>query len=428
MGLPVQGYNRGELRRSIARSLGIMQTGEATSTVDSSSLIDTLYLRGADDEHNGKQVKIYDAVGSIVDGEESFVSDYTGGATCDATCAPVFTASIADGDKYELWKTPWLVTDVHDAIDQAILKASARCLQNKQTEAAFTKPSTYLYDCLGGFKAIHMVEYEYSIGEAVEIDTCDEAWTAGANATVTADTEHYIEGSASNKIVVASGASTTEVLAYKAISSKDLSGCDKLEVSIYSTVALTAGYLQIRLDDTALGASVLESLDIPATSANTWTRHIISLANPLSDTAIIYVDLYQVTDVGACTVNLDYIRAVDSKSRNYVELNPEQWSIVRASTPLLQLSSSGLGVTGSPKLLRISGYDLPDMLSDDTTDSEIDPDYIINMAKGLLMTGHAKSRTLDVEDREGKGQKFIALAMQRLNSSSSGVAANVRYL
>ena len=137
MGIPVQGYNRGELRRSIARSLGIMQTGEATSTTDTSSLIDTLYLRGANDEHNGKQVLIYAPVGSIVAGEASFVSDFDG-ATYDATCAPVFTASIADGDDYELWKIPWLYQDVNDIIDQAILKASARCLQNKQTETTFT--------------------------------------------------------------------------------------------------------------------------------------------------------------------------------------------------------------------------------------------------------------------------------------------------
>ena len=47
MAIPVPGQNRGELRRSIGRSLGIMQTGAATSETDSSSLIDTLYLRGA---------------------------------------------------------------------------------------------------------------------------------------------------------------------------------------------------------------------------------------------------------------------------------------------------------------------------------------------------------------------------------------------
>ncbi len=426
MSIPIQGQNRGELRRAIGRSLGIATIGTATSTVDATSLLDTSNLRGADDELNGRQVMIYDATGSIVDGETKFVTDFAG-ATNDATTG-TFSNSITTGDKYEMWKLPWFIADVNDAIDQAILKASAKCLQNKQTESQFTMPSTYLYNCLSGFKAVHTVEYEYSIGEAVDVDNCDSAWTAGTNATVTADTSHKIEGAASNKIVVAGAASTTEVLAYKAISSSDLSACDKLEISIFSTIALTAGQLQVRLDDTALGASVVESLNIPATSANTWTRHIISLANPLSDTAIIYVDIYQVADVGACTLYVDYIRAVNSFSRKYLELNPQQWSLVKGSTPYLQLTSSGLGVCGENKLLRISGYDLPDMLSDDTTDSEIDPDFIINYAKGILMTGHAKSSSLDIENREKKGQGFLALALQRLNSISTSIMPDTRNL
>ena len=229
-------------------------------------------------------------------------------------------------------------------------------------------------------------------------------------------------------MVVASGAGAGEVLAYNAISSKDLSGSDKLEISIYSTIALTAGQLQVRLDDTALGASVVEALDIPATSKNTWTRHIITLANPLSDTAIIHVEMYQVSDVGAFTMYVDYIRAVDSNSRKYAELNPDYWQLVRATTPLLQITSAALGIMGSPKLLRISGYDLPDVLTDDSTDSEVDPDYIINYAKGILLTGHSKSRTLDIENREKKGQDFLIMALQRLNAVSTNVAANTRII
>ncbi len=426
MPIAIQGQNRGELRRAIGRSLGIVIIGTATSTVDTTSLIDTANLRGADDERNGEQVMIYDATGSIVDGETKLVSDFAG-ATYDATTA-AFSANITSGDKYEMWKIPWYLSDVNDAIDQAILKASAKCLQNKQTEATFTQSSKYLYDCLSSFKGVHTIEYEESIGEAVEVDDCDTVWTAGASVTASLDTTFNIEGSGCAKLVVAVGAAAGAILGYGTISSKDLSGCDKVEISMYSTIALTAGYLDLVLSASAAIAATTESLDIPAMAANTWYRHIITLANPLSDTAIISVGLVNTTDVGACTLYVDYIRAVDSKSRIYKELNPRYWSLVRASTPLLQITSTGLSIIGNPRLLRISGYELPDMLSDDTTDVEIDPDFIINYAKGILMTGHAKSSSLDIENREKKGNDFLALALQRLNFISTSIFPDTRML
>jgi len=423
--------NRGEIRRSIGRNLGIVTVGAITAvpgTPDTTSVIDTTNLAGADDEHNGKQIIIYDATGSIVDGEIRRVTDYTGSTTGDLTTT-AFSQNTAVGDKFELYEMPWLVADINDAIDQAILKASARCLQDKQTETTFTKPDTFLYDCLSGFNVVHMIEHEESIGTEVIVDNCDTVWTKGsANVTVTADTSFEIEGLACAKLVEDGNSAAGAILGYGTISSKDLSGCDKIEISMYSTIALTAGYLDLVLSASAAIAATTESIDIPAMAANTWYRHILTLANPQSDTAIISVGLVNTTDVGACTLYIDYIRAVDSKSRRYKELNPEYWSLVRASTPLLQLTSTGLGIVGAPKLLRISGYDIPAMLTDDSTDSEVDPDYIINMAKGLLMTGHSKARTLDIQNREDKGEKFIALAMQRLNSVSYTPAANTRYI
>ena len=427
MAIPIQGQNRGELRRLIGPALGIMTSLAATTTVDTSSLIDTLNLRGADDEHNGKELVAFDPAGSIVAGEKSRVSDFDGD-TYDATCAPVFSATITTGDDFELWNTPWLSSDINKAIDEAILRATSKCLQNKVTETTFTKPSTYLYDCLSGFKGVEKVEHEYGIGTEVIIDDCDTVWTAGTSVTASLDTTLTIEGSSSVKLVVAAGAAAGAVLGYGTISSSDLTKCDKIEISMYSTIALTAGYLDLVLDDHAGCVSPTESLDIPAMAANTWYRHIITLANPVSDTAIISVGLVNTTDVGACTLYIDYIRAVDSRSRNYKELNDEYWDIAHDSTPLLQLTTEALSVIGTPKLLKITGYQLPALLSDDTTDVEIDPDYIVNMAKGLLMSGHSKARTLDVENREKKGNDYITLALNRLNQIGTQMNSNIRWV
>ena len=421
-----QSRTRLQIRQSIGRNIGNVIVSEATSTVDTTSLIDTLELSEyADDDLIGRQVMIYDAAGSIVDGEVSKVTD-NAGSTGDATCN-AFTASIADGDKYEMWDV-FKIADVNDAIDQAIEKVSKGAQQKKQTTSAFTQSGIYEYNCLSGFNGVHTVEYVSSVGTEVEIDDCDSAWTAGTNATVTADTTYKQEGSACNKIVIASGASTSEVIAYNTFSALDLSGCDELEISILSTVALTAGYLQLRLDDTAGGGSAVESLAIPATSANTQTRHKITLANPLSDTAIVRAEIYQVTDVGACTIYIDYIKAVKSTSRIHKELNPEQWFIVKGSTPYLGLTPSGLSVTGNPTLLRLTGYQNPSMLSADSSTSEVNPDWVIAYCTGMLLMSHPKSSQLKIPNRLQMAQWWLAEASKKEPSTRTQIASNTKWV
>ena len=131
MPVPIQAQDRGEIRRSIGRNLGIVIVGAATSTVDKTSLIDTSNLRGGDDEHNEKQVMIYDSVGgSITDGETKIVSAYSG-SNQDATTGE-FSQNITTLDKYEMWNHPWLISDINDAINQAIMEMTKDCLKEKQ--------------------------------------------------------------------------------------------------------------------------------------------------------------------------------------------------------------------------------------------------------------------------------------------------------
>ncbi|MBU2395676.1 MAG: hypothetical protein KKH70_20270, partial [Gammaproteobacteria bacterium] len=158
-----QSLTRGSIRRSVGQNLGIVKLGAATSTVDSSSLLDTKNLIGADDEFNGQEVLIYDATGSIVDGESSIVADFAS-ATSDATCAPVFSASITTGDKFEMWKRPWRMSDINEAINQAINEATGRVYPIKETHTAFTESDKYLYDELSGFTHLTRVDYVQSVG------------------------------------------------------------------------------------------------------------------------------------------------------------------------------------------------------------------------------------------------------------------------
>jgi len=428
----IQAQNRQEIRHPIGYNLNDVIVGTVTAIpgggADTSSLIDTVRLQGGDDEHNGKQVMIYDAYGSIVDGEESRVSDYTG-STSDATCSPVFTDDIVVGDKYEMWRV-FTIEEINDAINQAIIKGSRYALQMKKTFDTFTERIKYEYNCLSGFTGISRVEYVKSIGESVVVDRCELAWTGGTNVTATLDETIEKEGNGCAKLAVAAGVAAGATLGYYAISSIDISKCDTLELWIYSSIAITAGQLQIMLDDTAACVSALETIDLPALTAATWTRCVVSLANPHSDTAIISVGLRQkaTIDIGPCTIYLDYILALKSSSRAYADLANEYWELVNGSTNYLKISKTGLSVMGENTLLRLTGYDPPGMLSDDTTDCEVDPAYIISQVTGSLLINHAKSRNLDIDNREDKAKYWLGQAELGLRSMITNYPRGVRWL
>lgn len=432
MSIPMQDRTRADIRQSIGYNTGDVIVGTAKSTVDTSSLIDTYGLaRGGDDEYNGSQVIIYDATGSIVDGEKSIVTDFAG-ATSDATCAPVFSASITTGDKYELWRPDVSIEQIHDKLNQIITDITADCIKDKETHNTSTETTKYEYDCLSGFVGVDRVEYETSIDTAYTLHNCDAVWDELVDGDVTASLETSAtivkEGTGCLKLVVAAGCGAGDILATDSITSQDISECNEVEIWIRSSVALTAGYLQLLLDNTASCASPVETLNIPATSANTWTRHVITLANPGSDTAIISVGIKMVTDVGAFTLYVDYIRAVDSESRIYKTLADEHWTIVKGSTPYLKLTSAALSITGYDTSLRLTGYQKPTLFSDDDTNTDVDPGYLTYQGTAELLASNMLGRSLDTKARQEKAQYYTAKAEARLRQIRTTIRQGTKWI
>jgi len=424
--------NRGEIRRFIGPILGIMIDGAATTTTDTSSLIDTKNLIGPDDEFNGREVLIYDAAGSIVDGESSVVSDFAG-ATWDATCAPVFTNSITALDKYEMWKRPWKMADINGVINQAIINATSLVLVSRVTTGNFTLSDIYEYDWLvpytfgNDFKAVKTVEYVSDIGVTHKIHDCEAAWdeSVDGEVTVATQTTYKVEGAYGISVTISASAEANDLLCTDDIAEVDISDCDQIEIFMRSSVALDAGDIQLLLDDTAsCPATPLEVINIPAMLANTNYTHVIDLANPHLDTAIISVGLKLITDKGAMVLYVDRIRAVHSKSKEYIELNPDYWDIIRGASPLFKLTSTGLTVVGPDTEIRLTGWSAPDIFSDDTTDSEINPAYIIAFAVGRLLISHAKSSSLDIQDKASLATYWIGEAdkwLRRMTTSLGNV-------
>ncbi len=147
----------------------------------------------------------------------------------------------------------------------------------------------------------------------IPVDNCDLAWTsADAAVTCSPDAGEKKEGAASTRQVIALGF-TTGLIAYSdfAPAGEDLSGVTHIEFWVRSNVNRNAGDLKLLLDD-ALGCGTpLETLTIPALTANTWTKVSVVLASlPADRTAIVSVGLYASVDPGVCTIWIDDVKAV----------------------------------------------------------------------------------------------------------------------
>lgn len=149
------------------------------------------------------------------------------------------------------------------------------------------------------------------------VEDCEDAWAevTVTNVTSEADATDKKVGSNSQKFTIGADF-TTGIVGTEALgSATNLSIYNSVWFWIKSSVATQAGDLQLLLDNTAECASPVETLDIPALAADTWTLVILSLANRPNDTAIISVGLKLIRDLGAQVINIDDVRALDIQTR-----------------------------------------------------------------------------------------------------------------
>ena len=143
-----------------------------------------------------------------------------------------------------------------------------------------------------------------------------------------------------------------------------------MEFWIKATVATAAGDLQLLLDNTANCASPVETIDLPALAARTWTYVKLTLANPNLDTAIISVGLKYTLVAPANTVWVGRVRAVDSHDAVWYRFDPLHYSI-DAEARQIRVTAAGRMM---PRygLLRFIGYRLPAVPTLDTDTLEVD--------------------------------------------------------
>ncbi len=188
-------------------------------------------------------------------------------------------------------------------------------------------------------------------------DDCETTWMACTNVTVANEGTIKKVGSYSQKI--SPGVLfTTGLMAYHDIALGDKSTYGMVRLWIRSSISLAAGALQFCIDDTAGCGSPLETINLPALTANTWKLVFVSMANPAALTAIASLGLKATTDFGACDIYIDDIQfcetfdsdlAYDADSSDlcsfdYIRKNTEAepwWIFTNGIDPLKKWTGTG---------------------------------------------------------------------------------------
>ena len=382
----IQGRTREQLRQHIGRALGAVYVSAATSSGSTSTLLDNTLVLGGADNQIGKWIRFTSGSNDTLTRritDSSISSNVT-----TSTFMPVATASTAS-ESYELWDSAYNPDDIDDFINQAIISSTGWVYDPIEDITLHGDGHQTRFDIPSGISMISKIEYRERVSR-VRIHACgttfDEATTAYAADpnyyTQSLDTNDRKQGSQALKLVIAAGASAGEFLS-DSITSLNLSKYDTIEMWVKSTVATSAGNLKLLLDDTASCASPLETLSVPALSADTWTFVRMSMANPETDTAIISVGLEYDSDIGAVTVWIDDIVAVASDTAEWTTLDRRNWKIDKEARDLILVRDGHEAVNYS--LMKITGGDKPALMTSDSDTTEIDEDYVISQAVTLAL-------------------------------------------
>ena len=401
----IQGRTRAQLRQSIGYNLGAVYVSSASGNSSAATEITDNTLIGADDNHIGKWVVFNDASGTA--GQVTRVSDYDSGTT-KLTVSPTLDATPATSDTYELWDDIYPPARVDDFINQAILDATGHAYDPVEKLDLHTDGKVLRFDIPSDLAMIQNIYYRRSV-DYTRLLACDSAFdeTVDSDITVSADTKIKKQGTASNRFTIVAGASAGDI-ATDSITSRDISKYDYIEFWVRSSVATSAGNLKILLDDTASCASPLETLSVPALSADTWTFCRVALANPETDTAIISVGLEYDSDLGACIVWLDDISVVKNDSAQWERIPRNLWRIDKEAQYIV-LDNYVHGVARY-NLLKIVGGDKPALLTADSSSPEIDEQYLIARATGLAFASASGGPNTDPDNKNNMAGFWMGLS------------------
>ena len=376
----IQGRTREELRQHIGYALGAVYVSSASTNGSTTTLVDNTLVLGGADNHIGRWVRFTsgDDDGAIRRVTDSAISSNV----TTLTLMPALSASSTSGDTYELWEG-YNPAAIDNFINQAVIGATGNAYDPIEDISLHGDGHQTRFDVPSNISMISRVDYRHKVS-STRIHACASTFdeTTDSDFTQSLDTKDRKQGTQSLKTVIAVGASAGDFIT-DSITSKDISKYDYIEMWVKSTVATSSGNLKLLLDNTAACVSPLETLSIPALSADTWTFVRMALANPETDTAIISVGLEYDADLGACTVWIDDISAVENDTAEWTTLDRRNWRIDKEARDLI-LVRDGQDAVGY-SLIKLVGGDKPALLTDDSTATEVDENFIVANATNLAL-------------------------------------------
>ena len=404
----IQGRTRLQLRKHIGHALGAMRESTASGGSTSTVVDNTVVLGGADN-YIGKWLVLQDADASTNDGAVRRVTDSAISSNVTTfTFMPVASASVASSDTYELWDGEYPPSRINDLINQSIISVTGLAYDPIENISLHADKRQTRFDVPSNISMVSKIEYREKV-TSTRIHDCGSTFDEKTDGdfTQSLDTQDRKLGGQSLKMVIAAGASAGDFVT-DSITSKDLSKYDTVEMWVKSTVATSAGNLKLLLDDTASCASPLETLEIPALSADTWTFVRMSLSNPETDTAIISVGLEYDSDLGACAVWIDDIKAVANDTAEWAVLSKHLWQIDKEARDLV-LVRDGKDAIGYA-LMKLTGGDKPALLTDDSSTTEIDGNFIIAHATNLALISSSGGPATDPDAKRQLSAYWSAMA------------------
>jgi hypothetical protein len=413
----IQGRTREQLRHSVGYNLGAMRTSAATAehATPLLNIVDNTLVSGGNDRFNGRWLVLQDA-GTANDGLIRRITDSSVSSNVyTLTFAPAAAAAVTTGDTYEIWDDRFPPQRINDFINQSIIDATGHAYTVKEDISLHGDGTTSRLDIPSSLQMLQRVEYRSQVSSTV-IHRCNETFT---EATVpgtfvqSLDTQNRKQGNSSLQLTITSG--TNDQFVSVAITSKDLSKYDTIEMWVRSTVGTSAGDLRLLLDNTAASASPVETLPIPALTANTWTFVRMALAAPYLDTAIISVGFqYHDNSIGNCVINIDDIVAVQADTAVWRPLDRRAWHIDRQQRDLI-LHDDGRSALGY-RLVKLIGGAKPALLTSDSATNEIDDQYVINRTTGMALASAGGGQATDPDSSAQRAAFWFGMAEQSKRS------------
>ena len=222
----IQKRTRQQIRQSVGYNLWAIYTGTATGGTNN-TLIDVNTFRGGNDNYNGKIIIVTDASDGTTQTTQ-YANDYTASNnTIQFQQNASFT--VASGDTYEIWDAPYNPTAINEFINQAIVDVTGHAYDPMESDDLHANGKTARFDVPSNFSMVNNIQYRSEF-TWTSIHQCNAVFDSSVDSDFTAsvDSEDHKQGTASNKFVIAAGASAGDI-AGDTFTAKDISKYDYLE-------------------------------------------------------------------------------------------------------------------------------------------------------------------------------------------------------